>query len=71
MEMKICHPTNPGTYDHRKETKYITIKRYYMGRRKGKKDRVCSGIVNHKNFECNMYITEEEEEDFECANLKQ
>jgi hypothetical protein len=25
MEMKICQPTNPGTRDHRKLTKYIHV----------------------------------------------
>jgi hypothetical protein len=43
-----------------------------MGRRKGEKDQgVCGGIVNHGNFECNMYIMEQEAAEFECANPKQ
>jgi hypothetical protein len=71
MEIKISQPTNAGTRVYRKATMYITTKRYYKGRRKGKKDqRVCGGNVNHENFECNMHIREEAVADFECANLK-
>jgi hypothetical protein len=43
-----------------------------MGRSKGEKDqRVHRGIVNHENFECNMYMLEQETTEFECANPKQ
>ena len=42
-----------------------------MGKRKGKKGRVCGGIVENENFECKMYITKEELVEFERANPKQ
>jgi hypothetical protein len=43
-----------------------------MGRRKGKKDKgVRGGILNHENYECNMYIMEQEAIEFECFNPKQ
>jgi hypothetical protein len=41
-----------------------------MGRKKWKKDEgVCNGIVDHGNFEWKMYIMEQQEAQFESANL--
>jgi hypothetical protein len=41
----------------------------YRGRKKGKRDGgVCSGIVDHENFEWNMHITKQKVAEFNCAN---
>jgi hypothetical protein len=38
------------------------------GKKKGKKDGVHDGIVDHENFEWKMYIMEQEAAEFESAN---